>query len=207
MEKQVNKSHYGFTEYMTKERWNSVWHQVDETIALSPVNVLEIGPGTGLFKEVAEVFGIDVETLDLDAELCPDHVGSATALPFPDGAYDVVCSFQMLEHLPYEESLKAFEEMVRVSRRNVIISIPDARSIWHYKIYIPKIGSRDFLIPRPRIKLREHKFDGEHYWEVNKRGYALEKVSSDLMKTANLVETYRVVENPYHRFFIFKKQA
>jgi 16S rRNA A1518/A1519 N6-dimethyltransferase RsmA/KsgA/DIM1 with predicted DNA glycosylase/AP lyase activity len=67
---------------MSKARWSSVWHQIDELSRLKPDNILEIGPGPGIFKNVAHLFGFKVETLDLDPELKPDHVGSATALPF-----------------------------------------------------------------------------------------------------------------------------
>jgi hypothetical protein len=155
---------------------------------------------------VAGVFGIKVETLDLDPELKPDHVASATALPFPDGAYDAVCGFQMLEHLPYDLSLKAFNEMTRVASRNVVISLPDARVMWPYAFHIPKRGTVSVLVPKPAVGLRAHKFDGQHYWEINMRGYALKKVIADFSSVCKLVKTYRVAENPYHRFFVFSKE-
>lgn len=145
-EKQVEKGHYEFSRYMSKSRWCSVWHQLDEVQKLKPNRVLEVGPGPGLFKTVAATFGISVETLDFDPDLKPDHVGSATAMPFDDASYDVVCAFQMLEHLPYEASLQAFGEMARVSRRHVIISLPDARPVWRYQVHIPKFGPCDFFI-------------------------------------------------------------
>jgi SAM-dependent methyltransferase len=203
--KQVNNIHYEFSRYMSKQRWCSLWHQLDEIQKLNPERVLEVGPGPGLFKMIAATFGIRVETLDLDSDLKPDHVTSATAMPFDDASFDVVCAFQMLEHLPYELSLQAFREMVRVSRRHVVISLPDARPVWRYQIQIPKFGIHDFLVPRPRLNAPEHKFDGEHYWEINKRGYLLSRVIGDFSKCIQLVETYRVPENPYHRFFIFKQ--
>lgn len=205
--KQVNKSHYAFERYMTKARWASVWHQIDEVSQLKPENVLEIGPGLGVFKKVASAFDIAVETLDLDPELNPDHLGSATALPFEDSAYDVVCAFQMLEHLPYEKSLQAFKEMARVSKRHIVISLPDAKTMWPYRVHIPKFGGHDILIPKPIFRLRNHHFDGEHYWEINKIGFELRQIVNDFSKHAQLIKTYRVPENPYHRFFIFFHQG
>lgn len=126
-EKQEDKSHYTFSNYIAKSRWNSFWHQIDEIQKLAPETVLELGPGPGIFKAIATHLGIKVETLDIDPELKPDHVASVTEMPFPDGSYDVVCAFQMLEHLPYNVSLKAFREMVRVSKHYVVISLPDAK--------------------------------------------------------------------------------
>lgn len=202
---QVDKSHYRFEMYMNKCRWASVWHQLDEVIQLQPASVLEIGPGPGVFKHMATLFGISVETLDFDPDLKPDHVGSATALPFAEGSYDVVCAFQMLEHLPYSDALQAFAEMRRVSRRHVVISLPDAKQVWRYSLHVPKFGSFDFLVPRPTFKLAKHTFNGEHHWEINKRGYALDRVIRDFEKFAFLMKTYRVFANPYHRFFLFER--
>ena len=204
-QKQVDKSHYEFSRYMCKARWNSVWHQLDEVIRLNPESVLEIGPGIGLFKLVGRLYGVRVETLDIDQELEPDHIGTVTSLPFEDNSYDVVCAFQILEHLPYERSLIGLREMARVSRSKVVISLPDARPVWPYKIHIPKIGVLNLLIPRPFFKEKKHEFDGEHYWEINKRGYSLKKVISDFSSIygMKLIKTYRVYEFPYHRFLVF----
>lgn len=203
--KQVEKGHYEFNRYLSKQRWCSVWYQLDEVQKLQPNRVLEVGPGPGLFKTVAATFGISVETLDIDPDLKPDHVGSATAMPFSDGSYDVVCAFQMLEHLPYEAALQAFGEMARVSRRHVIISLPDARPVWRYQVHIPKYGPWDFFIPRPLFKASVHVFDGEHYWEINKQGYSLDRVIADFSRRLKLSKTYRVFENSYHRFFVFER--
>jgi len=204
-QKQVKEGHYAFGRYLSKSRWCSVWHQLDEVHKLKPNHVLEVGPGPGLFKTVAATFGISVETLDFDPDLKPDHLGSATAMPFSDGAYDVVCAFQMLEHLPYEAALQAFGEMARVSRSHVVISLPDARPVWRYQLHIPKFGPWDFFVARPLFKAQVHEFDGEHYWEINKRGYSLDRVIADLSKHLKLSKTYRVFENSYHRFLIFSR--
>jgi ubiquinone/menaquinone biosynthesis C-methylase UbiE len=204
-QKQVEKTHYNFLSYMDKGRWMSVWHQLNEVIKLEPEKVLEVGPGLGLFKNVASNFGIHVETIDLDRELNPDYVGSATSLPFDNASFDVTCAFQMLEHLPYSDSLKAFRELVRVSKKSVIISLPDAQSVFRYQVWIPKLAAFDRLIPVLRSKPKEHVFDGEHYWEINKIDYMLDRIICDFSKICRLEKTYRVVENPYHRFFVFGK--
>lgn len=206
LQKQVNKSHYEFKRYMSKERWCSIWHQLDEIINLKPKSVLEIGPGPGILKNSAALFNLKIETLDLDPELKPDHVASATALPFENHNYDVVCAFQMLEHLPYDISLRAFFEMVRVSSRYLVISLPDARILWHYQFHIPKYGTHDFFIPRPQFRLPLHKFDGEHHWEISKRDYPLKRIINDFSSAGvKLIKTYRVPEYSYHRYFVFKK--
>jgi len=148
-QKQVDKSHYRFSKYVHKKRWLSIWHQLDEVLSLEPQTVLELGPGPGLFKTLAGHFGIRVETVDLDPELEPDYVASATDLPMENDSYDCVCAFQMLEHLPYDQSIKAFDEMARVAKDHVVISLPDAKAVWVYMLHIPKLGRKTIHIPRP----------------------------------------------------------
>lgn len=203
--KQVEKSHYNFSQYMIKPRWCSVWHQVDEIQKLNPTNVLEVGPGPGLLKQIAGAFDIKLKTLDVDPNLDPDYVGSVTAIPIDDEKFDVVCAFQVLEHLPYPESLKALIEMKRVSRKHVIISLPNAKRVWPYQIHVPLLGTFEFVVPRPQFRKPKHIFDGEHYWEINKQGYSLLKVIKDLSCGMNLIRHYQVKELPYHHYFVFEK--
>lgn len=204
--KQVDKSHYSFSNYVSKNRWASIWHQLNEVIKLYPDTVLELGPGPGIFKVLLSHFGITVATLDLDPELEPDYIGSATELPFADNTYDCVCAFQMLEHLPYDKSLQAFREMGRIAIKNLVLSLPDSKQKYEYSFDIPKVGKRTIRIPKPGIK--EHVFDGEHYWEINKKGFPLKKILNDFSQQKfSLTYTYRVPEMPYHRFFVYSRKA
>lgn len=207
MQIQVDKSHYEFGNYMAKSRWSSLWHQVDEVLKFSPDSVLEIGPGPGIFKSVLSKFVLNVKSLDIDPELSPDYVASADAMPFDDKSYDVVCAFQMLEHVPYEKSIVIFNEMTRVARKSVVISLPDAATRWPFAIYIPRLGLKWFTVPKPTFRPKVHQFDGEHYWEINKIGFPLAKILNDLCMSSSvkLARTYRVNENSYHRFFVFEK--
>lgn len=47
----------------------------------------------------------------------------ATQLPFPDRAFDAVFSLEVLEHLP--DASKALREYTRVSRRWLLLSVPN----------------------------------------------------------------------------------
>ena len=207
MKKQVAKSHYSFRKYVTKGRWASIWHQLDEVITTDPDNILEIGPGAGLFKAVGCALGLDIQTLDIDPELNPDHIASVFALPFNDKQFDVVCAFQMLEHLPFDQSIDAFREMVRVSSRYIIISLPDARIRWSYSIYLPLLGAVQFSLPKFWKRAEKHRFDGEHYWEIGKLGFTTTNVASSFCNdvSVSLMKDFRPHDNTYHHFFVFKK--
>ncbi len=210
MKRQVNKENYLFKKYISKERWASMWHQLDEVLSLNPENILEVGPGPGYFKTMCHNLGFKVKTLDIASDLNPDYLSSASDMPLNNEEFDCVCSFQMLEHLPYDLTLKALSEMARVSKRYIIISLPNAKTVYPVNIHIPKFGRKSIFIPKPALIKKEHVFDGEHHWEINKKNYELDKVQKDflnIMKEFYLMKSYRVPENPYHHFFIFSKKS
>lgn len=207
LQKQVDRSHYDFASYMTKARWVSTWHQLKEVINTSPKNVLEVGPGSGMFTACARVCGLSIKTLDLDPSLQPDYIGSADSIPLGNESIDTVCAFQVLEHMPFEISTKALSEFCRVARKAVVISLPDAGTGWAETITIPRLGTHKLILRNPFARKLEHIFDGEHYWEINKVGFELHKVLTVIRGTARdfNLRTYRVHENLYHRFFILER--
>lgn len=169
--------------------------------------MLELGPGPGLLKETAKLFELEINTVDIDPQLSPDCIALPTALPFKSNSFDAVCAFQMLEHLTYNDALDALNEMKRVSRDHVIVSLPDAKRVATYYLLLPKIGAIQGLCPWPLHRTETHAFDGQHHWEINKKGYPLSRVERDLSSILTIVRTYRVWENPYHRFFVLRKKG
>lgn len=204
---QVDKTHYQFKKYVTEARWMSIWHQLNECIALDPETVLEIGPGTGIFKSMMKTSGYHVETVDIDPELRPDFIADCKRLPFDDESFDITCAFQMLEHLPFEDSLITFREMTRVSKKYILISLPDCRKRWTSVIHIPIIGKIYLPIQRPMLLPPKHVFDGEHHWEIGKRNYSLNSVVKALCESGNvrIFKKFRIRENSYHHFMVFMK--
>ena len=47
---QVAAEHYDFERYDDRERWMSYWHQIRAVMSVRPSRVLEIGPGSGVFR-------------------------------------------------------------------------------------------------------------------------------------------------------------
>jgi len=206
MKLQVDPGHYFNKSYDTKERFISYWHQINEIMELNPKKVLEIGVGNGFVSKYLKERGVNVITLDIDERLKPDAVGSVLDIPFSESSFDVVTCYEVLEHLPYENFKKALSEIFRVSKSYAILSLPDASRVYRLYVHIPKVGIIKKLIPLPRYDRRIHKFDGEHYWEIGKAGYPLNKITKDIESVRfNIVKTYRVFEYPYHRFFVLKK--
>jgi len=204
---QVKPNHYFVNSYDSKGRFISYWYQINEIIKLNPKKVLEIGIGNGFVSKYLKERKVNVLTLDVDKRLNPDMVGSVLNIPFSDESFDLIACYEVLEHIEYKNIDKALSEIFRVSKSYAILSLPDASRVYRVYLQIPKIGVFKRLISLPRLKNPIHKFDGEHYWEIGKDGYPLSKITKDIERAGfDIIKTYRIFENPYHRFFILKKE-
>jgi SAM-dependent methyltransferase len=95
--------------------------------------VLDVGCGVGVYtaaflRETSRVFGIEVEReRALEARERAEGVSQAVGerLPFPDGAFDLVFSHEVLEHVADDRACAA--EMVRVARPGgrIVIFVPN----------------------------------------------------------------------------------
>ena len=197
---------YFDTAYDCKGRFCSYWHQINEITKLRPGKVLEIGLGNGFVFSYLRVRGIDVTNLDVDRDLRPTVVGNALKLPFVDRSFNVTACYEVLEHLPYGDFEGALLELARVSRSHVLLSVPDVTRVYRLSIQFPKIGEIKQLILLPRLREYIHRFDGQHMWEIGKAGYSLKRIQGDIERAGlRVLETYRVFEFPYHRFFVTSK--
>jgi len=204
---QVFKKHYLTNKYDDLKRFVSYWHQIKQIIQLNPKNILEIGKGNGFVSDYFKKRNFKVKTLDIDKELKPDKIGSVLDIPFDNNSFSLIACFELLEHIPYKKIPTALKEIQRVTKKYVVISIPDINTVLGVYLNIPKIGIIKKLIPLPFIKKGKHKFDGEHYWETGAKNYKLKDFKNKLKK-ANLtiIKTYRIFEHPFHRIFVLKKK-
>jgi SAM-dependent methyltransferase len=206
-EASIDSSHYDFARYVTLKRWSSYWHQLNETLALRPGSVLEIGVGSGLYKAALQTLRCPVRSIDINPGLGADDVGSVTALPFADASFSVVVAFQVLEHLPYEDFRRSVSEMCRVASAHVLISLPDARRVWRGMFDFGK-RERFLLFTKPGWRSRPHRGSGPHQWEIHKKGYPVERIVTDMEASGlEVVRHYEVPQNPYHRMFICRKRG
>lgn len=95
---------------------------VDFVSAAAPEggNILDVGCGSGWSSYLLAERGYSVSGVDLDTNAfeptetqdCRFFAGSVLELPFPDNSFDLVTSYQMLEHVPDPEL--GLQEMLRV---------------------------------------------------------------------------------------------
>jgi len=201
---QVDSSHYRFLSYLTECRWASLWRQIDLCLRFKAEHVLEVGSGVGLFKRVLIDNQVRVTTADIAEDLKPDVVADVLDLPFEDNQFDLACAFQVLEHLPYEKFIPAVIELSRVAREAVLISLPDAAPGYPTKFSLPGLGIYDFIIPRLYLK-KAHRFNGEHYWEINKKETPLKRIVQDIEQQGfRIRHNQRYAANMYHRFLVIE---
>ena len=84
--------------------------------------ILDVGCGKAVLKRLlplAEYTGVDIGG-EPDIQVNLEEAGR---LPFPDDSFDCVVCTDVLEHL--ENLHQIFGELVRVSRRHLIISLPN----------------------------------------------------------------------------------
>ncbi|HKR04883.1 MAG TPA: class I SAM-dependent methyltransferase, partial [Bacteroidia bacterium] len=155
----MNEPYY--REYYQLER-NNWWFKVRAQIIMqhlkkvlkheNDLKILNIGAATGRTSELLNQFG-NVTSLEYDKDCC-EFVrqklkmeiinGSILELPFADKTFDLVCAFDVIEHV--ENDFAGVEEMKRVCKSGGIIcvTVPAFMQLWshhdvvnqHYRRYL-----------------------------------------------------------------------
>lgn len=103
----------------------------------NPSSVLDVGCGIGALVQELQDLKIEVKGIEVNPEYVQQaqelgryaELYDGKAIPFGDGEFDTVTSIEVLEHIPDWEN--TFYEMLRVARRNVLISVPNIGLIPH----------------------------------------------------------------------------
>jgi ubiquinone/menaquinone biosynthesis C-methylase UbiE len=141
----MDKDYYSKYYYYERNHW---WFRVRAKIIKDKIKdiykgnknikILNIGAATGFSTEVLSGFG-EVTSVEYDKECCdflknimniPVINASVTDLPFGDKSFDLVCAFDIIEHVD-DDSL-AVSEMIRVCQTNgfVFITVPAYMGLW-----------------------------------------------------------------------------
>lgn len=125
---------YGMFFKIQKKNYAFVPDQLQKENILAPMQVLDMGCGTGALLSVLEEAGYLVTGMDLAKEMLKVarwktrhqkiryvHHAKGHKLPFKDNSFDLVISSFVLHGMGKEERLSLYKEMRRISRRKVII--------------------------------------------------------------------------------------
>ena len=146
----MNKEY--FKEYYDYERFhwwflarNNIIRALVKKYILSPpssqLRILNIGVATGGTSLLLSEFGT-VTSVEYDKDCCTflkEKVGinainaSITNLPFENDYFDLVCAFDVIEHV--DDDHLAIREMSRVAKNNatIFITVPAFKFLWSYK--------------------------------------------------------------------------
>ena len=141
MDKQYYKDYYK----LEREHW---WFTARNEILKSLIkrnidinkklNILNIGTATGAGTKMLEEFG-NVTSIEYDEDCCKflneqlnikTQQGSITELEFDENTFDLVCAFDVIEHVEQDEL--AAKEMLRVCKKDglVFCTVPAFMLLW-----------------------------------------------------------------------------
>lgn len=202
---QVPKEHYFTRSYFNKERWISYWYQMEMAFKCSPRSLLEIGPGDRTVSETLRKRGISVTTADIAEDLSPEVRASITKLPFGDRYFDAVLAAEVLEHIRFEDIPRALQEIYRVTKGFAFIGLPHAGAVFSFGLKLPFLRRFEFIW-KLSFFWKRHQFQGEHYWELGKRGFAVSRIKKLFKAQGFAIREARLyADDPAHYFFILEK--
>lgn len=116
-----------------------------------PIKILNVGAGTGYTSELLQAFG-EVTSIEYDEDCCAfvaDNLdiqiahGSILDLDFRTNEFDLVCAFDVIEHV--EDDALSVKELKRVCKKEgiVVVTVPAHMFLWskhdeinhHYRRY------------------------------------------------------------------------
>ncbi len=170
------------SQYRDPEYWRTLsitpseTERMAATVGLVPDDVstiVDVGCGDGrlsrALRENWDVVSVDLSEAAVRATGAKAILASASRLPFSDGAFDLVCSTEMLEHLSETDYVAAISEMARVARKYVLISVPAAEDLadgttrcrkcgayYHLWGHLRRFTDNDLENLSPKLKLITH---------------------------------------------------
>ncbi len=131
--------------HLEREHWyfrarnQIIMEHIDKVVAgANDLKILNVGAGTGFTSQLLEKHGT-VKSLEYDKD-CFDFVkgkldididnGSILELPYADHEFDVVCAFDVIEHV--EDDQLGVDELKRVCKKNgvVVVTVPAYQFLW-----------------------------------------------------------------------------
>lgn len=151
------------------EGWDGL--RVQEAIRWLPgdaFSVLDVGCGNGILtdqlRDTRRMMGVDRSWSALQWVKSPHAQADVTQLPFQTGSFDGLVCMEVLEHLPLPVFEKALTELVRVTRRYLLITVPYCEDREAVRVGCPACGCqfhpnyhmRSFS--RPQVELLLHRW-------------------------------------------------
>jgi len=110
-------------------------------------SIIDVGCGDGIMLNYLQkqgrykrLVGIDISSNALKYVNTEKILGSIDNIPFCDASFDLVLCLEVLEHLPYNVYPQALKELQRVSKKYILISVPNNEDIKGSFVSCPYCG-------------------------------------------------------------------
>jgi ubiquinone/menaquinone biosynthesis C-methylase UbiE len=107
-------------------------------------SIIDIGCGNGVItSELGKsytVLGVDRSEAALALLSTNKLLASCDNIPVEDNSFDLVLSTELLEHLEEEVFQKTLDEFTRISRRYILITVPNNENLHKYLLKCPGCG-------------------------------------------------------------------
>jgi 2-polyprenyl-3-methyl-5-hydroxy-6-metoxy-1,4-benzoquinol methylase len=152
--------------YETERRVQLIFGQLLRGVDLKGLRMLDGGSGGGHFSAAATRRGAQVTSVDVGANLIRQVqkragsrgvIASILELPFPDGAFDLVVSTEVIEHTPEPE--RAVRELCRVVKPGGMLVLTSPNRLWQSVVRFAT-----------RAKLRHYAGHENFLWPERARG-------------------------------------
>lgn len=194
--------------YDTLNRFISYYTQINLILKTNAKKILEIGVGNKTVYDYLKRRDYDITTCDYDEKLSPDIVSDIRNLPFKANTFDLISACEILEHIPYSDFKRVLEDLHKITKKYIIISVPYPRVYFGASLRFPLIKQ---VLNKESIEINlgfnfpfKNK-PGEHFWEIGRRGYSIRKIRNDINKHFKIIIEKRGLPHPVHYFFILEK--
>jgi ubiquinone/menaquinone biosynthesis C-methylase UbiE len=130
----VDKHAYTINNFFANPDHQQRYEQLIKFIPNDAKTLIDVGCGPGSFlcylKKRREITALGLERSSNNIEIARSLVdvpliqADIQKCPFNDNSFDVVCCFEVLEHLPFNIYESAIKEIYRITKKWIIITVP-----------------------------------------------------------------------------------
>jgi len=202
----------------------SIFMQAHRIVSSNDVqSVLEFGGGRDVTKALSRYMGIQHTSVDIGDIFYPDVNSGIMEYQFEGREYDMVCSFQCLEHNPIEDLDSLVPHMIQFTKKYFYLSVP-YRGYWfslNVSLRLPKISLKKNLVITPdwlsgrridtekirkRVKDHPEQYHLPHWWEVGMPGLKKRDFINKIEGYGvSCVDAQHNPIFPHHWFLMFEK--
>lgn len=102
-----------------------------DLVSKDTTTLVDVGCGNGIFALMLQKKRPEIDSTSVDRSetalkyvKTKSKVGDITSLPFEDKSFDCVTCFQVLEHIPYPVYETVLNELSRIAKKSIIVSVP-----------------------------------------------------------------------------------